>query len=137
MIEDNHDGETGLGFSKVFNKCPVCGSTERFFEGIINELHTSGMLDTKVGHFDFQIQQGVAVPPQKLALLPIGAELPAFNRVMDNCSDCGSMYCVRLDKGKVKKSLNLAPQPVIFNRAERRRMEQSKENFRPNNPFLS
>lgn len=138
MIGDNHDGESVPGFSKVFDKCPGCGSTERFFEGLINKLHDKGLLGTEVQYFDFQLQQGIAVSSQKAALLPIGTEIPSFTRAIDNCADCGLVYCVRLEQGMVRKSINLAPQqPVMLNRADRRRMEQLRGDLRPNNPHLS
>ena len=40
MMEDNHNGEVpaGKGLKKEFSKCPGCGSTARFYEGILAEI---------------------------------------------------------------------------------------------------
>lgn len=120
-MKDNHDGgkQSDKGFVKEFDKCPGCGSEERFFEGIVNELKDRGLLDKTITNFDFQVQQGVTLSQQKIAQLPFGSEVPVFNRRWDICFDCGMEYSTHLEKRVAKKSLETAPPP---NRAERRRM---------------
>ena len=129
MTEDNHDGEKQpeKNYTKTFDKCPGCGSTERYFEGIINELKDKNLLDKGVNQFDFQVQQGIPLPQQKIASLPFGSEIPTFNRVWDTCCNCGMVYSTHLAKSTTKKSL--APASLaIPNRAQRRQMERLSPN---------
>jgi len=136
MTEDNHDKElpTDKGWEKRFDQCP-CGSTERFYENILNELKSRGLIDTKVDCFGFQLQQGFPLPPQKMSILPYGSEIPHFKKIVDTCCSCGLEYAVVLSKQMVRKSLDLASPQIPFNRAERRRAEKFNPNM--NNPMLS
>ena len=131
MTEDNHDKElpTDKGWEKRFDQCP-CGSTERFYENILNELKSRGLIDTKVDCFGFQLQQGFPLPQEKMAILPFGSEMPHFKRIVDTCCSCGLDYAVVLEKRIVKKSLDIAVAPMSTNRAERRHPNM-------NNPLLS
>ena len=126
MTEDNHEGElpTDKGFSKKFDKCPGCGSKERFYEGILNELKERGLIDQKVDCFDFQLQQGFPLSQLKMATLPFGSEIPHFKKIVDTCCSCGLEYAVLIQKQVVKKSLDIAPPQMLPNRAERRRIER-------------
>lgn len=126
-------------FVKKFDSCPGCGSTERYFEGVIKELHERGLLDKNITCFDFQLRQGVPLPPQKIALLPFGSELPAFSRIWDTCCECGMVYSIHLEMTVAKKSVNLAQPLPPMNRAERRQIEHANHGikFPTNNPFMS
>ena len=126
MMEDNHNGEVPAGkrLKKEFSKCPGCGSTARFYEGILAEMKGRGLIDQKVNCFDFQVQQGFPLPPQKMAGLPFGAEVLHFEKIIDTCCNCGLDYAVKLAKVYVKKSINLAQPPMPLNRAGRRRLER-------------
>lgn len=137
MSSDNHDKDnlTSGEFKKTFDRCPGCGSTERYYEGILNELKAKGMVDAKVGCFDFQQQKGFPLPEQKMATLPFGSEIPHFEQVWDTCCDCGMMYSVGLAKRVVKKTIELAKPDIQLNRAQRRRME--KQIPYGNNPPLN
>ncbi len=134
MVEETKD----KSWSKSFDKCPGCGSTERFFEGILKELKDRGLLDQKINCYDFQKQQGVGLPSEKIAALPIGSELPAFERVWDICCRCGLMYSTLLSRTIAKKGL----EPVQFNpnRGQRRAGLHGGQGFQLphlNNPLLS
>ena len=143
MNENNHDGEklTNQGLRKQFDKCPGCGSSEQFFEGILKELKGRGLIDQKCACFDFQLQQGFPLSQQKMAILPFGSEIPHFKRIWDTCCSCGLNYATHLERTVVKKSLT-PPQPAVFNRADRRRLGIDAEHGRGipprfNNPLLS
>ena len=126
-MNDNHDGEKpeDRGYTKEFSKCPGCGSEERYFEDILNELKEKNLIDNKVTNFDFQVQQGIPLPQQKIASLPFGSEIPAFYRVWDTCCNCGMVYSTHLRKTVARKSIDLSPrQPVMPNRAQRRQLER-------------
>ncbi len=103
---------------RKFTKCPYCGSEERYFEGIIKVLKERKLIAENVACFDFQRQQGVALSPEKINTMPIGTELPAFDRIEDTCCDCGAVYAVLLAKPEVRKSLT--PVTIMPNRAQRR-----------------
>ncbi len=103
--------ENAKPWVKEFSKCPGCGSTERYFEGILNELKKRGLLEAKIRCFDFQKQQGLGLPPQKIAILPFGSEIPVFNRIYDTCCNCGMDYSVYLERGSAKKSIEVASAP--------------------------
>ena len=137
MNDNGKEPTTSKDFVKEFDKCPACGSKERFFEDIVKELKDRGLLDLKIACFDFQLQQGFPLPPQKMAILPFGSEIPHFKRMWDTCCSCGLDYAIHLEKVIVKKSIDLAPSQTPPNRAERRRME--KQGIPPflNNPRLS
>jgi hypothetical protein len=136
-LNETGDNNENKGFVKDFTKCPGCGSTERYFEDILKELKERGLTDAKATHFDFQIQQGLALPQTKIAVMPFGSEISSFTRIWDTCCNCGLVYSIHLAKGYAKKSIQLAPAQAMPNRAERRRMEKSGIPPQFNNPLLS
>lgn len=94
-------------FVKTFTKCPCCGGADRFFGTMLKELKEQGHVPEHSTSFDFQEYSGVLLPPQKIATLPLGAELPAFKVVWDFCTDCGCMYMVIVHRPKAVKSLDV------------------------------
>ena len=106
-------------FSRQFTQCPCCGSEDRFFGQLGDELKERGLareewdmlLDTK---------QGVVVDPTKQAAIPIGSELPGYGFKTDICIDCGCVYAIDITRIDMKKSLPPASQ-MPPNRAQRRR----------------
>lgn len=110
-------------FHREFNKCPCCGSEDRFLEQLGNELKDRG-LAREEWQFHLDIKQGVAVDPTKEAAIPIGSEIPGYGLITDVCMDCGCIYAIDLTRMDAKKSI--APQPIIPpNRAQRRRDERA------------
>ena len=132
MIDENKQ------WSKEFNKCPCCGSESRFFEGIVKELKQRGIAD-KDFNFFLDLKTGPVASPQMINKLPIGGEIPGFAFATDICTDCGTIYAVRLDKITVKKGL--APVQFIPNRQQRRAGMQGGQGFQfppsMNNPCVS
>ena len=120
---------------KEFTKCPHCGSEERYFEGIIKALVEKKMLSENIKFFDFQRQQGIGIPKEKLAMLPIGAEIQGFDKIEDVCCGCGAVYAVHLGKPVAKKGL--APVQLVTNRAQRRGGLVNGQGFPFNNPLMS
>ncbi len=98
-------------FRTAYNKCPACGCTKRFFEELLEELKVQGLIPPATTRFDFQQKQGVTLPPQKIATLPIGTEIPAFDIVWDICTECGCMYATVAQRLQAVKSLE---QPRII-----------------------
>ena len=107
-------------FEKKFDKCPCCGSEERFFEEMGKELKERG-LAREEWDFHLDIRQGLVVDQQKEASIPIGSEVPKFGLVTDICLECGCVYAPVLVRTNSKKPPPLAVPP---NRAQRRRGER-------------
>ena len=105
-------------FVKKFDKCPMCGSAERFYENLLRDIQERGLQDKKAQCFDFQVRQGIPILDQKIALLPFGSEIPSYNQIWDTCENCGMIYSTRLERGVAKKSLDIPQVPA--NRGTRR-----------------
>ena len=106
-------------FSRQFTTCPACGSEDRFFEVMGNELKERGLAREEWGmHLD--VKQGVVVDQTKEAAIPIGSEVPSFIFKTDICMDCGCVYAIDITRNDVKKT-PAAPPPQMPNRAQRRR----------------
>lgn len=120
-------------FQRDFTKCPVCESEDRFLEQLGNELKERGLARPE-WNMRWDFRQGVVVDQQKSAATPIGSELPGFEVATDICMNCGCVYATILKR--LSGKIGLAPQqPIVPNRADRRRMEKLGGNF--NNPLLS
>lgn len=130
MLKDNT-------FVKEVKECPVCGSSERYFEGLLRRLQEQGLVDKGITCFNFQLTEGIPVPQDKMAKMVIGDMVPTFKHIWDTCRDCGIMYTTHLQEGMVKKSIETAK--TLPNRAHRRHpsgeLDLSKLAF--NNPNLS
>ncbi len=107
-------------FHRTFTKCPCCGSEDRFFEQLGNELKARGIAREEWSmHLD--VKHGVVLDPTKEDAIPIGSEVPGFGIITDVCMECGCVYAIDLTRNDVKKSVASAQQ-IPPNRADRRRM---------------
>ena len=123
-MADNEQNEY-KPFGKQFDKCPGCGSEDLFFKGILDELKDRGLVGKEVSCFQFQLENGMPLPQEKIDLLPIGSEIPAYVKVVDTCCECGMVFSTHLEVTRMKKSIDTArPALQIPNRAERRRIER-------------
>ena len=91
-------------FHREFTKCPQCGSEDRFFEQLANEVKERG-LAREEWTMHLQMETGVAVDKSREASIPIGSELPGFGIRTDVCMDCGCIYAIDLTRMDAKKSL--------------------------------
>ena len=107
-------------FHKEFNKCPCCGSEDRFLEQLGNELKERG-LAREDWSFHLDVRQGIVVDPTKQDAIPIGSEVPEYGFKTDICMECGCVYAIDLTRKDVKKQV-APPQMTPPNRAQRRRM---------------
>lgn len=119
---------------KKFPICPACGSKERFFESLSQELKDKGFARPE-WDMCLDLKQGAVVDPMKQERIPIGSEVPGYFFKTDICLNCGLIYAIQLKSEPVKKTL-LHGQAVM-NRAERRRQERQGVPPRFNNPLLS
>ena len=117
-------------FKATFTRCPNCGSTDRFFEQMAQELKDRGLARPE-WNFHYDVRNGVVADQQKMQLnqVPIGSELPGYVIQTDVCMQCGTVYAVELLRLQAKVSLPpTAPMPPM-NRAMRRRIEKEGGNL--------
>lgn len=95
-----------LIFPMKFDKCPVCGSTERIAEMEGNSLKAAGRMkkDAKVVMYTIQTPIVDATRILHSAIAPI---LISF---YDECSKCGNFYCTEVNK--VMAQVDVQPQKI-------------------------
>ena len=122
-------------FHRTFTKCPCCGSEDRFFEQLGNELKARG-LAREEWNFRLDVKQGVVVDQIRESTIPIGSEVPGYGIMTDTCMNCGCVYAVDLTRSDVKKSLAPTTQ-MPPNRAQRRRVDRGgREGGAASGPFV-
>ena len=93
-------------FAKDFAQCPNCGSKQKFFEELGEEIRARG-LASENWRQAYDVQQGVVMDKTKDSLIPIGSEVPAFLITTDICLDCGTVYATHLGRHNAKKGVVL------------------------------
>lgn len=96
---------------KTFDSCPVCKSTNRFFESLSNDLKTRGLARPEWS-LCWDVRQGVVVDPAREKSMPIGSEAASYGVKTDICLDCGCIYAINLSANMVKKSVQ-PPQLIV------------------------
>ncbi len=85
-----------------FDKCPVCGSPERFAETLAKEAKEKGHMAP-----DYEYYTNVIQGPVRQASwenkIPFGATITALWAGTDICMNCGTMYGLKLIKGFAHK----------------------------------
>lgn len=94
-----------------FDQCPVCGSTNRFYESLAKEVKDRGLTSPDFTAY-FNVAQLVVMDRTKDKSIPIGSELPVGIAFVDICQDCGTIYAVRLQRDTVKKHLAIPNIPM-------------------------
>jgi len=97
MAEQREDETQSL----VFEKCPNCGSTNSLANKMAKSEIEKGRMDPKMDSFIF-IFKCTVIDNNRAAILPIGAELPAYDVNMDMCADCGTLWGRKVVIGSVK-----------------------------------
>ena len=115
MVESVED--TSEKWVREFAKCPQCGSENRMFEQMGEELKERGLAVDDM-HFYYDMRNNMLANQDIMAKLPIGGKVPAFAVATDICLVCGCIYAVRLERTNAKKGL--APVHLITNREQRR-----------------
>ena len=96
-------------FHKTFLQCPVCGSPDRFYESLAQELKDAGRASKDFRAFHI-LSQGTIIDQNKTALLPIGARVPAATVATDVCMNCGCVYAVELHRQEARLEAIKMPQ---------------------------
>ena len=82
-------------FNKTFTQCPNCGSPDRFMESLGQELKDRKIANDKLQTFFSQVQ-GTLLDQRMTDRIPIGSSLPGFIVATDICTECGTIYAVKL-----------------------------------------
>lgn len=82
-------------FHETFDKCPCCGSDQRFLEQLAQELKDRG-LAREDWHQHYDVRQGVVIDKNRTVMLPIGIKLPGYHITTDICMECGCLYATEL-----------------------------------------
>jgi len=94
---------------KRFDKCPACGSTERFVGDLAKEqdLKNADMygLNSRPGPQGTPGFFGPIVDAKTMAGALIGSKFPLFAAPIDACSVCGCVYTIRQEIHTAKKAL--------------------------------
>ncbi len=94
------DNPQPLELPKKFDKCPACGSTRRFTKEAMSDIEPSVKDKIPPGLYQGEMIYLTAegVPWRILAFVDI-------------CIDCGTAYCVKLDKeqGIVEEAIKMDP----------------------------
>lgn len=90
--------------TKKFNQCPVCGSTNRFFEQLAQKVKDKGY-GRPEWNFYLDVRQGPVTDKVMEPKVLIGSKLPFYRFATDICADCGCIYAVSIEEGEVEKQL--------------------------------
>ncbi len=112
---------------KVFDACPVCGSTVRLGESCINRLKASGVIHKDSFNNGIVNQVALFDPLHPPSVLAQHIKVPVLLIYWDVC-ECGMMYCTKCEcvDGQAQVKMQPpqranAPQELnSFNRAMRR-----------------
>lgn len=86
-----------MDYPKEFKSCPNCGSVERFSELVAQEEIAKGNLskDTKTA---IMFYRTMIFNPNDQKVLLVRKQVPVLMGVFDVCTQCGTLYCVCMDK---------------------------------------
>jgi len=96
-------------FPKTWDACPNCGNPERLIEKIANEEKAAGKMPKNVP---------VGVQFGNLAICDPSApasRVPLLSTRFDICTQCGTFYCIYVDKQIAQTQIQLPNQPGPHN----------------------
>lgn len=90
-----------MEYPKKFDVCPNCGSMVRIIESEAREEASKKGgaigIDTKTGCLI--TQTGIFDPTKAAVIAP--KKIPVIMSRCDICADCGTLYCVEVQKGEM------------------------------------
>jgi len=98
---------------KRFDKCPACGSKNRYLEGMANQLKVRGIA-RKEWTFCKETKTGAVLDEATASKIPIGSKVPAYSFDTDICSECGCIYALKLAWGTATIQPNIAKPQIKF-----------------------
>ena len=110
--------EKELKFPLTFSVCPACGSTRRAAEMVTEKEIKKGKIkkETKIPFMSGRAP--IFDPTQVSRLVGLPLQCPLLVAYFDICYDCGTLYCVRVEKhtGAVEVEMPKGKPPVGFGR---------------------
>jgi hypothetical protein len=88
-----------MDYPKKFPKCPNCGSEVRVIESEAKEEMAKGNIKV-VTRATCMVTETAVFDPTSLIVAP--REVPMIRAFYDICADCGTLYCIGLEKGAVR-----------------------------------
>lgn len=73
---------------KTFDKCPVCGSTSKIAQGILDNLKEEGKIRSQMGGAAM-VNQVILMDPGVRTLM-----VTMLTTMYDVCAECGAFYCI-------------------------------------------
>lgn len=98
------------GFKKSFDKCPNCGSPDRFCEQLAQEMKDRGLARQEWSLF-LTKGTGPVIDRNRAILMPVGVKIPAYIYATDVCMDCGTQYAIFLERGETQITAQEEPPP--------------------------
>lgn len=111
-------------FLVTHEKCPVCGSTERLGQQVVDELKKDKALPEAFAYAGVTLQAPLFDPMHPPSILATAFTIKGLILCIDVCAnpDCGVVYCTRFDV--VDRPAQIVPQPPPgqqgLNRQQRR-----------------
>ena len=87
-----------MDYPVTFGMCPVCGSTDRIGELETQEEIKKGNLpeDARTA---IMLSRTMLFNPKDNKVLLFRREVPVLMGIFDVCRNCGTLYCIQMDKG--------------------------------------
>ena len=86
-------------FPVQFDKCPVCGSERRLVEEETAKEIEAGRLSPG-SRIPSLMGQSVMYNPMNISRVLAKRLVPCLIGIYDACADCGTLYCIRMEKGE-------------------------------------
>jgi len=86
-----------MEYPKKFDVCPNCGSMVRVIESEINEEASKGNVGVVIKTGCIITNTAIFDPTKTSIIAP--KEFPMIMARFDICADCGTLYCVEVQKG--------------------------------------
>ena len=92
----------------TFDKCPACGSTRRIAGMEIQSQIDKGRANPNTQAWLFNHQSMIA------DMSRTHLQVPIILSFYDVCVDCGTVYCIRVEKGMATPKVNMPQQGPGF-----------------------
>lgn len=94
-----------------FKECPNCGGTERIVKKETEEAIKSGLVNEDAFIPVLQTKALICDPNKLPKIAGVRHQVTALFGYYDVCASCGTLYCVRMEKGKALVDSQM-PQPT-------------------------
>ena len=89
-----------MEFPVEFKVCPACGSNRRVIEEEVNDAIALGQM-SEGSHGMAQTTRSLIFNPASMPKISgISRKVPAIFGYYDICAECGTLYCIHLEKGE-------------------------------------